>query len=66
MSTTLPTTNYNFVGVEAVIDRFCGNTIATNPISGTIYNLHCPGNPSEMCGGASILNVYQQYTLTTL
>lgn len=53
--------NFNFVGVEAVIDRFCGNTIATNPISGTIYNLHCPVNPSEMCAAASILSVYQQY-----
>jgi hypothetical protein len=58
--------NFNFAGVEAGKECWCGSFMGNEMASNTNdCNMACSGASSETCGGISRINVYQAVTSTT-
>ncbi|KAH8816533.1 glycoside hydrolase superfamily [Xylogone sp. PMI_703] len=51
---------YSFSGVEFAIQCFCGNEIESTAIkaSESDCNTPCPADPSKICGGGNMINIY--------
>jgi hypothetical protein len=57
--------NALFAGVENANECWTGNVIRGQPNSLSDCNKACNGNKTEICGGLSRLNIYQDVTPTT-
>jgi len=55
---------YTYAGVEYSNECYCGDTIAASGAlsTATDCNMPCAGNATELCGGASRLNIFKSTT----
>lgn len=52
--------SYKYFGVEGGNQCYCSNTKPTSFVDNMNCNEACSGNPSELCGGFYLLNVYER------
>ncbi|KAF2267176.1 heme peroxidase, partial [Lojkania enalia] len=59
--------SHQYFGLEYGQECYCGNTLDSSSylVSSTECNMACSGDPSEMCGAASRMNLYKNSSRST-
>ncbi|KAL2126600.1 hypothetical protein VTI74DRAFT_565 [Chaetomium olivicolor] len=59
--------NFQYAGVKAGTDCWCGTFVGNSWTENQEdCNIHCPGDSAQICGGASVFNVFEAQTKDTL